>query len=135
MILAYGAPELPQMNRLIALPAGGTARVDVSNVRTRTVRLADYGLGHDERAKEHQPVASRLGPRFYQTTLIVLQSGTHRLLKHAGFFLPGSDLITALRNHLTNRSEKQPIQDEDQDQERRPEPHGGTGDPVGQVPG
>lgn len=29
-----------------------------------TLRLADYGLGHDERALEHQPVASRLGPRF-----------------------------------------------------------------------
>jgi hypothetical protein len=29
-----------------------------------TLRLADYGLGHDERAKEPQPVASRLGPRF-----------------------------------------------------------------------
>jgi hypothetical protein len=30
-----------------------------------TLRLADYGLGHDERAKEHQPVAAALGPRFY----------------------------------------------------------------------
>jgi hypothetical protein len=30
-----------------------------------TLRLADYGLGHDDRAKEHQAVASRLGPRFY----------------------------------------------------------------------
>lgn len=29
-----------------------------------TLRLADYGLGHDDRAKEAQPVASRLGPRF-----------------------------------------------------------------------
>jgi hypothetical protein len=29
-----------------------------------TLRLADYGLGHDDRAKEPQPVASRLGPRF-----------------------------------------------------------------------
>ena len=29
-----------------------------------TLRLADYGLGHDARAKEAQPVASRLGPRF-----------------------------------------------------------------------
>ncbi len=29
-----------------------------------TLRLADYDLGHDDRAKEHQPVASRLGPRF-----------------------------------------------------------------------
>jgi hypothetical protein len=30
-----------------------------------TIRLADYNLGHDDRAKEHQPVASALGPRFY----------------------------------------------------------------------
>jgi hypothetical protein len=29
-----------------------------------TLRLADYGLGHDERANEPQSVASRLGPRF-----------------------------------------------------------------------
>lgn len=28
------------------------------------LRLADYGLGHDDRAKEYQPVASRLGDRF-----------------------------------------------------------------------
>jgi hypothetical protein len=34
-----------------------------------TVRLADYGLGHDERAREHQPVASVLGPRFYDWQL------------------------------------------------------------------
>jgi hypothetical protein len=30
-----------------------------------TLRLADYGLGHDSRAKVPQPVASALGPRFY----------------------------------------------------------------------
>lgn len=34
-----------------------------------TIRLADYGLGHDERAQHHQPVASRLGPRFYDWQL------------------------------------------------------------------
>jgi hypothetical protein len=34
-----------------------------------TLRLADYDLGHDERAKEPQPVASRLGPRFYDWQL------------------------------------------------------------------
>lgn len=34
-----------------------------------TLRLADYGLGHDERAKAHQPVANRLGPRFYDWQL------------------------------------------------------------------
>lgn len=33
------------------------------------LRLADYGLGHDDRAKEHQPVAALLGPRFYDWQL------------------------------------------------------------------
>ena len=35
-----------------------------------TLRLADYGLGHDDRAREPQPVASRLGPRFYDWQLV-----------------------------------------------------------------
>ena len=35
-----------------------------------TLRLADYGLGHDQRAKHPQPVASRLGPRFYDWQLV-----------------------------------------------------------------
>lgn len=30
-----------------------------------TLRLADYGLGHDERAQTHQPVRECFGPRFY----------------------------------------------------------------------
>ena len=34
-----------------------------------TLRLADYGLGHDDRALEHQPVASRLGARFFDWQL------------------------------------------------------------------
>lgn len=34
-----------------------------------TLRLADYGLGHDDRAREYQPVAERLGPRFYDWQL------------------------------------------------------------------
>ncbi len=34
-----------------------------------TLRLSEYGLGHDERAKLPQPVASRLGPRFYDWQL------------------------------------------------------------------
>lgn len=33
------------------------------------LRLADFGQGHDERAQEYQPVASRLGPRFYDWQL------------------------------------------------------------------
>jgi len=35
-----------------------------------TLRLADYDLGHDDRARDHQPVASRLGPRFYDWQLV-----------------------------------------------------------------
>ena len=34
-----------------------------------TLRLADYDLGHDERARAAQPVASRLGPRHYDWQL------------------------------------------------------------------
>ena len=34
-----------------------------------TLRLADYGLGHDDRAQHHQPVASRLAPRFFDWQL------------------------------------------------------------------
>ena len=34
-----------------------------------TVCLADFGLGHDDRARHHQAVASRLGPRFYDWQL------------------------------------------------------------------
>ncbi len=39
-----GQPELPMMNRLISVPFGATARVEVSNVQTRKVKLADYGI-------------------------------------------------------------------------------------------
>lgn len=34
-----------------------------------TLRLADYGLGHDDRAREHQPVRAHFGPRFYDWQL------------------------------------------------------------------
>lgn len=34
-----------------------------------TVRLSDYNLGHDDRAKQEQAVASALGPRFYDWQL------------------------------------------------------------------
>ena len=34
-----------------------------------TICLADYGLGSDDRARRSQPVASRLGPRFYDWQL------------------------------------------------------------------
>ena len=35
-----------------------------------TLRLSEYGLGHDERARFPQPVASQFGPRFYDWQLV-----------------------------------------------------------------
>ncbi len=34
-----------------------------------TLRLSDYGLGHDDRAREPQPVRACFGPRFYDWQL------------------------------------------------------------------
>lgn len=42
--MVEGQPELPMMNSLISIPVGSTAGVEVRNVRTRTVSLADYGV-------------------------------------------------------------------------------------------
>ena len=41
---AEGQPELPMMNRLIAIPTGAQAQVSVRNVKTRLIDLADFGI-------------------------------------------------------------------------------------------
>ena len=43
-----------------------------------TLRLADYGLGRDDRAQQFQPVASRLGPRFYDWQLVQTTEESYR---------------------------------------------------------
>jgi hypothetical protein len=43
-----------------------------------TLCLSGYGLGHDDRAKVPQPVASRLGPRLYDWQLIQDPSASWR---------------------------------------------------------
>ena len=66
-----------------------------------TLRLADYGLGHDERAREPQPVASRLAPRFYDWQLVQSTDESWRechlharnLLGEDGYALRVVDLI------------------------------------------
>lgn len=35
-----------------------------------SLQIADFGLGHDDRAKQPQPVAARLGPRLYDWQLL-----------------------------------------------------------------
>ena len=51
------------LHRLMAPNNGG------SWLLSDTLRLADYGPGHDDRAKVHQRVAGRLGPRYYELQL------------------------------------------------------------------
>ena len=82
-----------------------------------TLRLADYGLGHDERARVHQPVASRLGPRFYDWQLAQSADESWRechlharnLLGAHGYALRVVDLIAQRKadgddwRHLTYR--------------------------------
>lgn len=58
-----------------------------------TLRLADYDLGHDERAREPQPVASRLGPRFHPWQLEdTVEESWEECRRHAA-------LIRAIRAH------------------------------------
>ncbi|MEO7699615.1 MAG: hypothetical protein ABIZ04_10355 [Opitutus sp.] len=58
-----------------------------------TLRLTDYGLGHDDRAREPQPVASRLGPRYYPWQLEgTVEESWEECRRHAA-------LIRAIRAH------------------------------------
>ena len=57
-------------NREIGIEAFLTQNHGEGWMVPETLRLADYGLGHDERARHPQPVASRLGPRFYDWQLV-----------------------------------------------------------------
>ena len=64
-----------------------------------TLCLADYGLGHDDRAKQPQPVASRLGPRFYDWQLTQTTEESWRECHlHARNLLGESDYRQLLEN-------------------------------------
>ncbi len=39
-----GEPELPMMNRLVSIPVGANPQIEVSNVRTSLIDLADFGI-------------------------------------------------------------------------------------------
>ncbi|MCP4545083.1 MAG: T9SS type A sorting domain-containing protein [bacterium] len=39
-----GSPELPMMNRLVEIPFGARAEVEILSSRTREINLADYGI-------------------------------------------------------------------------------------------
>lgn len=58
-----------------------------------TLRLADYGLGHDALSQEPQPVATRLGPRFHPWQLEgTVEQSWQECHRHAA-------LIRAIRSH------------------------------------
>ena len=41
-----GAPELPLMNRLIEIPYGATARIEVLSMTSRSIQLEDHGIAN-----------------------------------------------------------------------------------------
>ena len=62
-----------------------------------TLCLADYGLGHDDRAWHPQPVASRLGPRFYDWQLVQsTEESWHECHLHARNLLGGHEYALLL---------------------------------------
>ena len=70
-----------------------------------TIRLADYGIAHDDRAMQHQVVAGCLGPRFYDWQLA--QSGGESMREchlHARNMLGSADYA-----QLLNRVNRQQI--------------------------
>ncbi len=76
-----------------------------------TLRLADYGLGHDDRAKRPQPVASRLGPRFYDWQLAQSAAESWRECH-----LHARNLLGEFRYEALRHGDATPITDEQPDQ-------------------
>jgi hypothetical protein len=69
-----------------------------------TLRLADYGLGHDDRAHEHQPVRECFGPRFYDWQLAQSAEESWRECHLHARNLLGPDGYQALLDELEGRT-------------------------------
>ena len=78
-----------------------------------TLRLSDYGLGHDGRAKREQPVASELGPRFYDWQLSQSPEEAHAEPHRHARNLLGEHayhrLLADLNRHLADRTDVAPF--------------------------
>lgn len=55
-----GSPELPMLNRLIEIPLGATAHVEILSAESVSVDLADYGLAHPLAPAQPSAVKSEL---------------------------------------------------------------------------
>ena len=83
-----------------------------------TLRLSDYGLGHDERAKHHQPVASHFGPRFYDWQLAQTAEESWRecrlharnLLGEAGYLQLLADMEAGKKGEIVTPSHPSGLQ-------------------------
>ena len=70
-----------------------------------TLRLADYGLGHDERARHPQPVAIRHGPRFYDWQLVQSADESSRECHlHARNLLGGHEYANLVVERIERRA-------------------------------
>lgn len=72
------------------------------------LRLADYGLGHDDRAKEHQPVRECFGPRFYDWQLAQTAEESWRECHLHARNLLGPEGYQALIDELEGRAPPPP---------------------------
>ena len=71
-----------------------------------TLRLSDYGLGQDERARRPQPVASRLGPRFCDWQLVKSADDTRRECHlHSRNLLGAEGYASLIVDLIGNRSD------------------------------
>lgn len=73
-----------------------------------TLRLADLGLGHDERAAQPQPVASVLGPRFYDWQLAQDAAESWRECALHARNLLGAEGFEKLQAELEGRAAAEP---------------------------
>jgi hypothetical protein len=69
-----------------------------------TLRLADYGLGHDDRAEQHQPVRESFGPRFYDWQLAQSAEESWRECHLHARNLLGAEGYQALLEELEGRA-------------------------------
>ncbi|HUG69950.1 MAG TPA: hypothetical protein VMM76_19520 [Pirellulaceae bacterium] len=78
-----------------------------------TLRLADYGLGHDDRAREHQPVRECFGPRFYDWQLVQSPEESWRECHLHARNLLGPEGYQALLDELEGRTPPPPKSSKD----------------------
>ena len=78
------------------------------------IRLTDYHLGHDDRAQHPQPVANRLGPRFYDWQLSQSADEAHRECQlHSRNLLGELEYTRSLRDaeYQPQRNAEEPLRE------------------------